>query len=246
MFWVDFICVFIVAYMLWMISRWLVLPHLRIFPYIKPQWLWVTLYNIFSYAMNAIFMWILLFLLIVYVTWLIIRRLPNFPIPIKRILLRMSPWRPLDRAGVLPLIDDLRRIVFSTESLERRLDLTVTSLGRFFEKSFKFLAGYVAATVESKPPPKNLQLDKYTAQDNGIVVKPSRKSVNQNTSLEQDEVSQVQDEYLQCIEEGTEPVYGGGGVETAKTIASNQTSMVMCKIDTLTTYSNVLNNRISM
>ena len=246
MFWVDFICVFIVAYMFWMVARWLVLPHLRIFPYIKPQWLWVSMYNAFSYAMNAIFHYILLFLLIVYITWLIIRRLPNFPIPIKSMLLGMSPWRPLARAGVLDFIDNIRKIIFSTESIDKRLNRTVKAVGDFFDKSLGFLAGYVAATVKAEPPPNSVQFNKYAAEDNGLVVKPSRKSVNQSTSFEQDEVNQVQDEYLQCVEEATEPVYAGGGVETAQKIARNQSNIVMCKIDTLTTYSNLLNNRISM
>lgn len=242
--WVDAICVFIVVYVLWMTLRWLVLPHLRIFPYIKPQWLWVTMYNIFCYVMNMIFFWIILFLLIVYITWLIIRRLPNFPIPIKRMLLRMSPWRPLAEAGVLPLIDDIRKIIFSADGFERRLTRTAEAFGNFFDKSFSFLAKLVRAKANNTPEPDNITFN--NREDNGLVVKPVRKGVNQGTSYEQEEVDQIQDDYLQCLEEGVVPVYDNMGFETAKAIAQNQTNSTMCKIQSFTTYSNVLNNRISM
>lgn len=247
MFWVDFICVFIVAYMLWMIARWLVLPHLRIFPYIKPQWLWVTLYHAFSYVMNMLFFWILLFLLIVYVTWLIIRKLPNFPIPIKRILLRMSPWRPLEKAGVLGLIDDIRKIFFSFDSFDKRIQRAAGALGRFFEKSFFFLGEYANAAINKNKTPNSLEFEAPASSGGGndLNVKATRKTVNQTSQYEQEEVDHIQDDYLQCLEEGSEPVYNNQGMETAKAIARNQTNAIMCKVQSFTTYSNLLNNRIS-
>lgn len=241
MFWVDFICVFIVVYLLWMCIRWLVLPHLRIFPYIQPQWLWVTAYNTFSYVMNMLFFWIILFLIIVYITWLIIRRLPNFPIPLRRILLRLSPWRPLIKAGVLPLMDNIRKIVWSTDALDKRLTRTAAAFGEFFNKSFSYLSGFVKSkSTNQSPPAGGVQFDVMSDAP------PVNDRVKQTVSYEPDEINQIQDEYLQCIEQDSVPVYEGSGIEIANAMARNQMNRTMCKLQSFTTYSNLLNNRISM
>lgn len=201
------------------------------------------MYNIFAYVMNMIFHWIILFLIIVYITWLIIRRLPNFPIPLKRMLLRMPPWRPLERAGVLPFMDDIRKIIFSTASFERRIEISATAFGKFFDKSFTYLASFMKSKVDKAPEPDNLVLSNNTGE---LDVKSVRKGVRQGTNYEQDEVDYIQDEYLHCIEEGAVPVYDNMGMDTAKAVTQNNTNAILCKIQSFTTYSNVINNRMSM
>jgi hypothetical protein len=248
---VTFMTLFIVVYLLWFIGRWLVLPHLRIFPYIEPMWLWTTLYGIFAYIMNWIFLWILLYLIIVYITWIIIKNyVPDFPIPFQSILLGSPPWQPLERAGVLPLIDRLRSVFVSTRSLEWRLRTAGTAVGEFFDKAFQYIHQYTAAKVQGKETPSNVDYrngnPSQNNNSNSNIPKNAVRKSSRPSPYEDDEVTQVQDEYLQCIEEESQPIYKDmEGLEKAQAITRNESAIVNCRIRSLRSYSKLVNNRIS-
>ena len=247
----QFITVFIVLYLLWFICRWFVFPHLRIFPYIPPVWLWTTLYGIFVYIMNMLFLWIMLYLIICYVSWVVIRRMiPNFPIPLKSIILGMAPWKPLTDAGILQFIDKLRSIFISNYSLSKRAYTAGNAIAGFLQSSFKYLKSTVGYKLGSgpmpnadamlRPDPKYRELPPDQVKKKNVV----RRSTRQNSIYEEDEMLQIQDEYLQCVEENSVPVFPNMGIETAQAIAKNRSAATICKLNMMKTYANLMYNRV--
>jgi hypothetical protein len=210
-------------------------------PYIPPQPLWRGLYGVFVFLMNLIFKWILLFLILVYITWLIIKKyVPNFPIPFKMILLRMPPWRPLEKAGVLQLIDSLRKIIFSNQSVEGRLSGVGRAVGNFFGKSLIYVQSYTRAKISGvrTPAPPTYSVSGPSSSEAAI-----RKG-SKPSPYEEDEVQQIQDEYLQCIEEETIPIYNDmGGMEKAQALIKNSSASTKCKVKSMQSYSKLISNR---
>lgn len=245
----KFITVFIVAYLFWFICRWFVLPHLKIFPYIPPMWLWTTLYGIFVYVMNWIFLWIILYLIICYVSWIFIREsIPDFPIPLQSILLDMAPWKPLTNAGVLQFIDKLVRIVFSRDAIRTRARKAATATADFLKSSFVYLQREIGYRKNGGVKPDANRIIKTDPQYKDVPQEPPKRKVTVRRStkpspFENDEMKQINDEYLQCVEQRSVPVYSGQGLETAQAIAKNKTVSIMCKLNMMKTYSNLMYNR---
>lgn len=193
--------------------------------------------------MNWIFLWIILYLIICYVSWVVIREImPDFPIPIKSILLDMAPWKPLTDAGILQFIDGLVRIFVSADTIKVRAWRAGVSTAKFFQKSYKYLKKTVGFKMYggSKPDPNaTMKQDKKQPPLPPNAVRRSNKPY----IYEQDETQQVKDEYLQCIEQRILPIYKNMGMETAQTITKNQSAVTMCKLNMLQSYSYLTYNR---
>lgn len=252
---VQFLTVFIVAYLMWFIMRWFVLPHLRIFPYIPPMWLWTSLYGIFVYVMNWLFTWILLYLIICYVSWkVILAIIPDFPIPLQSILLDMAPWKPLLEARVLQFMDELVKVFVSADSIKKRAWRAGNSTANFLKSSFFYIQkeiGFRSGKDPVKPnaeqtvkPPSN---EKYSNDTGRKDPQPKRRNAVRRSTrpspFENDEMKQIQDEYLQCVEENSVPVYPGQGLETAQAIVKNKSASSICMLNMMKTYNNLMFNR---
>lgn len=249
---VQFITCFIVVYLFWFITRWFVLPHLRIFPYIPPVWFWTTLYGVFVYIMNWLFLWIILYLIICYVSWVIIRRvIPNFPIPLKDIILDMEPWNSLSRARILQFIDKLVGVFVSLDTIDKRAYKAANAIADFLKSSYEYLRkeiGYRTGKSPTKPDPNKVMKpdNKYAYP---VPPEPPKKKNTVRRSVkpspfENDEQKQILDEYLQCVEENSVPVFPNMGVETAQAILKNRSASTICKLNMTKTYSNLMFNRV--
>lgn len=231
---IDYIVLFIVIYLLVMIGRWFVLPHLKVFPNIPPQWLWTSIVGVIMYAFNAIFHYILMALLIIYIIWMIIKLfVPNFPIPIKRILLRMPPFYQLDKAGILPLIDRVRRLIFSTMTLSERVKGAGSAIGGFLASSTTYTLNKLGMDVPRipytgvPPPPQKQRKER----------KPSKKQILARKIAE----NESQQAYLQCIEESLIPITASMSDEEKKAASvRNQQNTALCKVDQIGTYSTIM------
>jgi len=135
---------FIIIFIAWQVGRWIVLPHLQIFPYIPPNPLWEGLYSVLLSISTAIFHYIVLFILILYALYLIIDNflrwiLPPFSIIIAEILLAMTPFRELRESGLKRLFD---RIFFSIIPVPKKLKDKVRdiaqALGEYLYSSLGF------------------------------------------------------------------------------------------------------------
>lgn len=227
---IDMMVLFIVIYLLVMIGRWFVLPHLKVFPNIPPSWLWNSVVGVILAICTAIFHYIVIALVIIYIIWIIIKKfVPNFPIPFKKILLRMPPFRPLERAGILPLIDDVRKILFSVMPLSDRVEKAGRSIGRFLSRSFGFVMGMAGIKV-------------------GGVASPSRRqkvSEEDDSALSPAEELEVQQAYLQCIEESITPITPEmTTMEKQKLALTNQQNSVICKLRQLDIQSRIIGDKV--
>jgi hypothetical protein len=229
---IQIMVLFIAAYLLWMIARWLILPHLKIFPYIPPQILWVTLYNILAYIATMVFHWVLMALLIIYIIWIIIKKfVPNFPIPFKTILLAIPPFPPLEAAGILPLIDNMVNILLSGMPFGERLRAAGTAFGEYIMKSVTFILG----SIKDKIPVGTLPADSPKQVQQST---PAPDETDPDKKFQQKEIDQ---EYSQCVEENTIPVTEDlKGISKAQAMIKNSAAKSQCKMQMLQAYSRAL------
>lgn len=201
--------------------------------------------------MNWLFLWILLYLIICYISWVIIRRvIPNFPIPLKSIILSMEPWNSLLRARVLQFIDQLVGIFVSRDTLNQRAYRGANAIANFLQSSFNYLRkeiGYRSGKDKTKPnPDRMMKPDErypYPSPEPPKKKNTVRRSAKPSP-FENDEQKQILDEYLQCVEENSVPVFPNMGVETAQAITKNKMASTICKLNMTKTYSNLMFNRV--
>lgn len=230
---IDLMIIFIVIYLLAQIGRVFVLPHLKVFPNIPPQWLWTSIVGIIFAIGNAIFHYIIMFLIIVYILWLIIRKfVPNFPIPFKKILLRLPPFYPLAKAGILPLMDNVRKILFSKMPVPERVTRAGNALGMFIATS--------TAWVFRK---FGLELPKPNANSNSQ--SNSTKTSEPDSTYTEEENREIQESYLQCVEQTTVPITPEmPSSEKASLGLKNQQNILICKVNMMQTYSDILTSKL--
>jgi hypothetical protein len=139
-----FMIAFIIIFIAWQLGRWIVLPHLQIFPYIPPNPLWEGLYSVLLSISTAIFHYIILFILILYALYLIIDNFlrwifPPFSIIIAEILLAMTPFKEIRESGLKRLFD---RIFFSIIPIPKRftekLKDVASAIGEYLYSSLGF------------------------------------------------------------------------------------------------------------
>ncbi len=230
---INLMVAFIVAYLLFMLLRWLVLPRIRIFPYIYPEVLWVSVYNVFLYICNAIFHWVLAFLLFLYIIWFIIMYIvPKIFLlrPFKPVLLRIPPIWQFHTAGVLPLMDSIRKIIFSNDSLGHRFARVGQSLNNFVIKSMGFLFGTFAGSSARSTNEKM----------------SSRKIKNEKSQIfSKEEEAKAMDSINQCVEESTTPIRPDmTSMQKAIAMTKNDTATMACKAKQVGVLTNILSVRL--
>lgn len=227
---IDLIFLFIVIYLLVLVGRWFIFPHLKVFPNIPPQGLWKNVVGLAMYVATAIFHYIVIALVIIYIIWIIIKKfVPNFPIPFKLILLRMPPFYPLEKAGVLPLIDRMRQIIFSTWPLPKRLIESGKAFGQFAAKSTSFVFSTLGI-----PAPQT----RYTSA-------PQKQAPEKESPFTDAETREIQESYLQCIEESTFQITPEMTESEKKKIGlKNQGNAAMCKLQMMSTYSRIMADKV--
>lgn len=228
---------FIVIYLMFMVGRWIVLPHLKIFPYIPPQILWVTLYNIIVYAASMVFHWVLIALVIIYIIWIIIKKyFPDFPIPLKTIFLALTPFKPLEQAGVLPLIDDVKGILTGGGGFGARLERAMNAIGNFLRTSAEYVKSEAISKAQSggqSVSGKVNNVNPYSSQPNSTANAGS----SSGGFLSSGEERQIDDEFNQCIEENTVPIYTD--IESSAKLPlmiKNSQASVECRLKILDAY----------
>lgn len=228
---IDLIILFVVIYLLVMIGRWFVLPHLKVFPNIPPQWLWTSIVNVIMYIFNAIFHYILMALLIIYILWIIIKKfVPNFPIPFKKILLRLPPFYPLEKAGVLPLFDNVRKILFSRSPMSARVKRAGQAIGGFLASSTM----YVFQKIGVNPP-----TSQYSKGKKG------GKAAQEESVFTAEEEIEIQDAYLQCIEQSTIPITPDmPSSEKSSLNLRNQQNTLICKVNQMQLYARFAEDKL--
>lgn len=160
----------------------------------------------------------------------------------------MFPWDPLEQAGILSFIDGLVKVFVSADSLSKRAYRCAKNTADFLQKSVNYLRDAFGVSIHggTMPDPDTYMgpgSHKPSSEESVGGPQPVSKRSSKPPMFEESETQQVKDEYLQCVEQKSVPVYKNMGTETAQAIAKNQSAVVTCKLNMLQTYSNLTNNR---
>lgn len=231
---------FLTIYLLWFFLRWLVLPHLKIFPYIPPQSVLVPAYNAVAFAATAIFHYILAFLIFIYILWYLINKFVPKKIlffKVRSRILAIEPFPSLTKAGILPFMDEIRKIFISLMPFKQRLRRLWTATRTFFNTSIKHVLVSLrhditigAKSQYNKYVPKSA-FDDDEEDDAGDVPAVDRPLQDRET----------EEQYQQCLEESTTPVPADASFADRLFIATQNSGVrTSCALRRLQTYSNML------
>lgn len=221
---------FIAAYCLWFILRWAVLPHLKIFPYIPPQFIWVNLYNALAYIGTTLFHWVLAGLFFIWVLWRIIKQFVPFFIfivPVRPILLALPPFPQLEAVGIFALFDELVMLLFRMLPFQETLKEMGRTFQRFIRKSMWLVIDSARGKASGPPPGHPPVAGGGTSASwggGGGSSGPDQPLQNREND----------DFYTQCVAENTEPIYPElGSVEKTMIMAKNSGARAMCSVKKL-------------
>lgn len=232
----------VIITILTLVGRIVVFPHVKILlSQLPPTTLWHPVARIFFSVLFALFYISMTFLLIMYVIYIIIKRfVPNFPIPLKKILLALTPFYELRVSGVFPLFDAVLGIIFSRDSFGNRLIRLGRAIGMFLASSIFYLTPKSkskpkAAAPKKPPPPKEGEFNDNDTTEN-------EPDYDETMSLAENKY--VQKEFQQCISENYKPINDKMS-EEEKTYASvsNATSKIICDIKKLQSYSTLISSK---
>lgn len=235
------IVLYITIYLLWFFLRWLVLPHLKIFPYIPPQSVLVPAYNTVAYVATMIFHYILAFLIAIYIAWFIIKtyvpkRILFFKVRSR--ILAIEPFPSLTQAGILPFMDEIRKIIISLLPFKERLKRLWSATRTFFNTSIKHVLVNIRRDVVLSAP--NLFKDgDGDVGDEDDADEDANAVPTADQALQDRETDEL---YQQCLEENTTPVPADASFADRLFIsAQNSGVRASCGIRRLQAYSNMMN-----
>lgn len=189
----------------------------------------------------------------IYIIWKIIKKfIPNFPIPFKKILLKIPPLPQLERAGIFGLFDALVGVILSRSSFGNRFVKVGHALGDFVVRS----TGMVISTAKEVVPTN--ALNKLTEDSPEEKAKAAEEAANANLTPEEivekkqsknvnspftdTEKQIVNEQYQLCLAETTTPITSDMSTsDINKTKLANDLAKVKCDFGKLSAYSNALN-----
>ena len=235
---IKIMILFIVGYLFFQIGRWIVFPHLKIFPYIPPTFIWTTLYSIVVYIANAIFHWILIALIIIWIIWHIIKDyMIDFPIPLKTILLNLSPFKPLENAGVFGLMDNVKGILTGGGSPKDRFFQAGSTIGDFLSASGQYILSS-ARDLTGGTSGKTININ-LSGGNTSEGAPPA-----DNGFFTTDETRQIDQEYERCILEENIPIYPEmSRFEQLVATTKNNNYALKCRLKTFDAYKNLIEYR---
>lgn len=234
---IDYFVLFIVLYLIWQIMRILVLPNLEIFPHLEPLEIWLPLYGLVLTICHYITIAVIVLLLCLYVAWLVVRKLFGFN------LRKIPPWKQLSQAGLLQLIHAVFGIVFSRMSLKDRFVNVAKRIGMFLVSSYYYTVNTIMGKAKKSglnipDPAKLMESKEETPQEK------EDDKISAMSTFSKDERRDIQERYLQCVEEQSQDVYPEmTNIQKAEVIAKNDRVATECKLQSFQGYANILSYR---
>ena len=139
---IELIVLCITIYLLWMTLRWLVLPHLKVFPYIPPEALWVNLYNIAAGSATAVFWIVLTFIVALWIAWRLIKMfVPDniLGIPLGSAITGSTPFREFEQAGIFRFFDEILVVILNFAPFKETLKGLWRACQNFYQRSLSYV-----------------------------------------------------------------------------------------------------------
>jgi len=247
---VAFICIFL----LWQLARWLVLPHLQIFPKLPPYPLWEGAYSALLAAATAVFWIVVCLILFLYVVYKVIEAfVPNLdfpPIRIKDMILGLTPFREMRESGLVALFDN---IFFNLIPVPKPIRAKLIDIFNAFRNYLHTSFGFTKSILEEIGAPV---VNKITAKTDKVVsgIKTAGASVVTNTTkgikdigknavapLAPEEIEElptdpvarmIEEQYRRCVNEKQTVVSEDQpALSRAKLTIDNTVQTTKCKIE---------------
>lgn len=230
---------FIVGFVWFNIVSLLRFPHLRVFVYaLEPRGLWLGIWNAIRNILIHILGYIILFLVIMYFIWLFIKKvIPNFPIPLKMILLKIPPFPQLEKAGLFTFIGNILKAAFGGGRFAKRLKLVGITFRDFVARNtYRILA---ALGIKITMP--------ITIGDTTITpAKPEKKRKSKKKKkFDLDAAQKMDDELVQCLEENLATITPDMSPNEKKVVlAKNVIARTVCKARSIQSWSRTIGSTI--
>lgn len=254
---IQWIVVGISLYLLWATLRWIVLPHLKIFPYIPPEALWVNAYNVLAAFATAAFWMVLAFLIALWAVWKVVKKFVPYTImgiPFGKKILRSSPLREFTDAGIIPLIDDIYKALVDMFIKFVPFKTTLKAIWAACQKFYRNSLSYVFKNIRTE-----YRIDEILDKERNRKRKRHDVTIPEKGPYEPDDEDpedaaatadenlmrkEVEDDYLQCVDESTIAVAPDAtATDRAYAAVRNGATRTMCGMRKMRTYATLMEYR---
>jgi len=245
----------VTIYVLWMTLRWLVLPHLKIFPYIPPEALWAGLYNGVAAGATALFWIVLTAIVCLWIVWRLVKMfVPDniLGIPLGSAITGSTPFREFEQAGFFRFFDELLSVLLRFMPFKDTLKGIWRACQNFYRNSLSF----VFSKLRREYDVADMIEGRFGRPGGG-----GRKTVNfydkapgqgadddpdgaGGTADEQDMRREVEDMYLQCVDENRLAADADASTGDRLRVAiRNSTVRAMCGAKKMKSYATLMSYR---
>jgi hypothetical protein len=254
--------IFVTYFLAWQIGRWIVLPHLQIFPYIPPNSVWEAAYSVALSGATYVFWFAVLLVVFLYVVYVFVDKVLRYIPPlvgeiVAEFLLNITPLKDLRELGLYDLVNNIVGIIFSRKSLKDRILDAVRAIFEFLliatgiEKNVSTIRSKVlGSNTEPEDIKIEVEYDNEDKEEKNITKK-------QNTNIKKDnkyknispphdiggttdEERLVQSNYEKCYLENIVPVTDDmSALERLKLSYMNSIKSSKCNIQLIKDKSNI-------
>lgn len=254
---IQWIVIGITLYLLWATLRWIVLPHLKIFPYIPPEALWVNAYNVLAAVGTAVFWMVLAFMIALWAVWKVVKLYVPYTImgiPFGKKILRSSPLRDFTDAGIIPLIDDIFKALVNMFVKFVPFKATLRAIWAACQKFYRTSLSYVFKNIRTeyrideilnREKNRKRKRQSVTLADKGPYEPDDEDPEDAAETADENLMrKEVEDDYLQCVDESTVAVAPDATVtDRVYAAARNGTARTICGMRKMRTYANLMEYR---
>lgn len=251
---IYFFVLFLVGFVWFNVVSLLRLPHLRVFVYaIEPKGTVMMVWRKVQAILLLMFAVIVLFFLFMYVLWLIIKKfIPNFPIPLRTILLKIPPFPQLERAGIFAFFHNIMKAIFGKGKFAKRAKLVGKACADFIARNTNMMLRAIGlGTIANR-------LDKIGAEPKDGKYVPGKAKLEaskeeqmaknrkkrRDPPFEAGAYRKADDELQQCLEENTVHVTNDMSKSERERVAQrNAINRIICKARGVQSWARTLTGR---
>lgn len=219
------------------------------FPSLSPTPLTSMIWSIIMIILNFIFKFIIIVCIVLYFVWRVLQVIPL----IGWIVDYITPFKELRETGVFGLIEGLLGIVLSGFSKGAFQNMR-GALRNFFKGSQAYARNAIGARtnkLRNRMPPPN---ERYSEGDYASNPNPAARGMDTRaqssggdgirSKFTPSELAEIDDQYLKCVMENTEPVSSTDGIgKRLSGNLKNSNSKITCKMSMFKTYFDILSHK---
>lgn len=247
---IYYFVLFIVGFVWFTLISFLRLPHMRVGVYaIEPKGAVMGVWRKVQGALLIAFVVIMCIMFFFYGLWIIIKKfVPNFPIPFRKILLKIPPFPQFERAGIFAFIHSIIQAIGGKGKFWTRMERLGKAFGLFIARNTEMMMRAMGMGYLMKSGNNMAASGKYADGDTRLPLSREQRLARNNrrrdSPFEAGAYRKADDELQQCLEENLVPITKDmSNVERQIVAQRNNMSRIVCKARTLQTWSRTLTGR---